>query len=191
MRILLLLLLLAVPVSAQDMGIVIRTTTSYTVRPIDAYVFADATSGAITITLPDPAYYLMKEHKVCKTDSSTNVVTVTYGTVIRRLYLPDSCGTFSPNRASSTMTSTSAGGEKWVVTAISTSHAAGSCTLVAGTCTVSTTAVAAGSRIFLTGQDANANGTLHVSARVAATSFTITSSDATDTGVVAWQISEP
>ena len=64
-------------------------------------------------------------------------------------------------------------------------------TLVAGTVTVNTSAVTANSRIFLTPQDNNTVGALRISARVAATSFTIASSNGADTGVVAWLLWEP
>lgn len=68
----------------------------------------------------------------------------------------------------------------------------GTATLVAGTVTVNTTAVTANSRIFLTAQTSGAGpGALRVSARVAATSFTITSTNAADTSLVAWWIVEP
>ena len=68
----------------------------------------------------------------------------------------------------------------------------GVATLVGGTVTVSTTKVTASSRIFLTGNsDGGTPGWLRVSARTAATSFTITSSSGTDTGTVAWIIMEP
>ncbi len=70
----------------------------------------------------------------------------------------------------------------------------GVATLVGGTVVVNTTAVTANSRIFLTCQ---ALGTVAVpsgygvSARVAATSFTILASAPTDTSVIAWMIVEP
>ena len=67
----------------------------------------------------------------------------------------------------------------------------GTATLVAGTVTVSNTSVTANSRIFLTAQDNSSTGSLRVSARTAGTSFAITSSNAGDTGVVAYQIFEP
>lgn len=68
----------------------------------------------------------------------------------------------------------------------------GIATLVAGSKVVSTTAVTANSRIFLTPQ--NSGGTsssVRVSARTAGTSFTITSLLGTDTSIVAWEIYEP
>lgn len=71
--------------------------------------------------------------------------------------------------------------------------AMGVATLVAGTITVSNTLVTANSRIFITSQDPN-GGTpayTYVSARTAATSFTITSLSALDTSIVAWEIKEP
>lgn len=68
----------------------------------------------------------------------------------------------------------------------------GTAVLVAGTLVVSTTAVTANSRIFLTCQvPGGTPGFLRVSARVAATSFTILSSSGTDTSTVAWLIVEP
>lgn len=70
----------------------------------------------------------------------------------------------------------------------------GTATLVAGTVTVSNTSVTATSRIFLTVQSLGtvaAPKAIAVTARTAATSFTITSADATDTSVVAWEIFEP
>lgn len=68
----------------------------------------------------------------------------------------------------------------------------GTATLVAGTVVVATTAVTANSRVFLTAQTSGAApGALRVSARTAATSFTITSSSGTDTSAVAWMLVEP
>lgn len=68
----------------------------------------------------------------------------------------------------------------------------GVATLVAGTVTVACTTVTATSRIFLTSQaDGGTPGWLRVSARTAGTSFTITSSSASDTSTVAYQIFEP
>lgn len=68
----------------------------------------------------------------------------------------------------------------------------GTATLVGGTATVANTAVTANSRIFLTSQaDGGTPGFLRVSARVAGTSFTITSSSGTDTSTVAYEIFEP
>ncbi|MFC8491794.1 hypothetical protein ACFUJU_13525 [Streptomyces sp. NPDC057235] len=68
----------------------------------------------------------------------------------------------------------------------------GVATLVAGTVTVPTTAVAATSRILLTTQTPGGTpGWLHVSARTAGTNFTILSSSAADTSVIAWLIVDP
>ncbi len=64
--------------------------------------------------------------------------------------------------------------------------------LVGGTVTVACTGVTANSRILLTSNvDGGTPGWLRVSARVNATSFTITSSSGTDTSSVAYQIFEP
>lgn len=68
----------------------------------------------------------------------------------------------------------------------------GQATLVGGTVVVSNTAVTASTRIFLS--HANTSGTLghlYISARTAATSFTITSSSGTDTSTVNWLLIEP
>ncbi len=68
----------------------------------------------------------------------------------------------------------------------------GTAVLVAGTVTVANTAVTANSRIFLTPQNAGGTpGFVGVSARVAGTSFTITSSNAGDTSTIAYEIFEP
>lgn len=70
----------------------------------------------------------------------------------------------------------------------------GVATLVAGTVTVNTDKVAANSRIQLTVQSLGTVADpkpVAVTARVAGTSFTIRSSDATDTSVVAWVIVSP
>lgn len=70
----------------------------------------------------------------------------------------------------------------------------GTATLSGGTATVNTTVVTANSRILLTAQSLGTiivPAALAVSARSAGTSFTILSSDATDTSVVAWLIMEP
>jgi hypothetical protein len=68
----------------------------------------------------------------------------------------------------------------------------GRSTLVAGTVVVSTTKVTASSEIFVTIQSAAGTlGTVYISARTAGTSFTITSTSALDTSIVAWFIVEP
>ena len=68
----------------------------------------------------------------------------------------------------------------------------GSATLVTGAATVSTTKVTANSRIFLTSQaDGGTPGWLRVSARSAGTSFTVTSSNSSDTSTIAWLLVEP
>lgn len=68
----------------------------------------------------------------------------------------------------------------------------GRSTLVAGTVVVANTSVTANTEIFLTCQTPGGTpGFLRVSARTAATSFTILSSSGTDTSVVAWLLLEP
>jgi len=68
----------------------------------------------------------------------------------------------------------------------------GTGTLVAGAATIANTSVTANSRIFVTSNaDGGAPGFLRVSARVAGTSFTVTSSSGTDTSTFAYEIFEP
>lgn len=68
----------------------------------------------------------------------------------------------------------------------------GTAVLVGGTKVVSTTAVTANSRIFLTSNvDGGTPGSVRVSTRTAGTSFTITSLSAVDTSTIAWIIFEP
>ena len=68
----------------------------------------------------------------------------------------------------------------------------GTATLVAGTVTVPNASVTANSRIFLTTQTPGGTaGFLVVSARTPGTSFTILSSNALDTSIVAFEIFEP
>lgn len=68
----------------------------------------------------------------------------------------------------------------------------GTAVLVGGTVTVNNTLVTANSRIFLTTQTPGGTpGAVYISARVAGTSFTITSTSGTDTSTVAWLIIEP
>jgi hypothetical protein len=68
----------------------------------------------------------------------------------------------------------------------------GVATLVAGTVTVSTTAVTANSRIFLCHQNsAGTRGSVAVTTITAGTSFVITSTNAADTSTIAWFILEP
>lgn len=68
----------------------------------------------------------------------------------------------------------------------------GTAVLVGGTVTINHNAVSANSQIFLTSQiDGGTVGFLRVSARVAGTSFTVTSSSGTDTSTIAYLIIEP
>lgn len=70
----------------------------------------------------------------------------------------------------------------------------GVATLVGGTKVVSNTSVTANTRILLTVQSLGtvaAPKAIAVTARSAGTSFTITSADATDTSVIAWELIEP
>lgn len=66
----------------------------------------------------------------------------------------------------------------------------GSATLASGTATVNNTSITANTRIFLTAEGSVA-AALRVSARSVGTSFTITSSNGSDTNVVHWLLVEP
>lgn len=64
--------------------------------------------------------------------------------------------------------------------------------MTAGTITVSNTKITANSRLLLTRQAGGTNpGAVYESARTAGTSFTVTSTNAADTGTVAYEIFEP
>ena len=78
---------------------------------------------------------------------------------------------------------TTAGNKLKIATGSNASIGTG--TLSAGTVTISTTAVTASSRIFLTG---TAQHTLYVSATVAGTSFTVTSANSSDNSTFNWLI---
>lgn len=67
----------------------------------------------------------------------------------------------------------------------------GVATLHAGTVTVANTSVTDNSRIHATGQDNNVTGTVRISGRTPGVSFTLTSTNAADSGVVAYTIFEP
>lgn len=73
-----------------------------------------------------------------------------------------------------------------------TNASMGTVALTAGGATVNTTKVTANSRIFLTVQVPGGSvGSPRIASRVAGTSFTIASSQGTDTSTVAWWIVEP
>lgn len=73
--------------------------------------------------------------------------------------------------------------------ATGTNASVGTATLASGTVTVNTSAVTASSQIIITVQETGQyNGRVRVSARTAGTSFTISSSDNTDTAQVSWII---
>lgn len=67
----------------------------------------------------------------------------------------------------------------------------GVATLAAGTVMVANTSVTANSRIHATGQDGGVTGAVNVSARTPGVSFTLTSSNPADSGLVAYTIFEP
>lgn len=73
----------------------------------------------------------------------------------------------------------------------STNGTVGAASLTLGLATILTTKVTANSIVLLTPQDNNSIGALRVSSRIAGTSFSITSSNLTDSGVVGWVIIEP
>lgn len=68
----------------------------------------------------------------------------------------------------------------------------GAATLSAGTATVTTTAITANSRVFLTNQDGTGPiGMPYISARTAGTNFVISSTNVLDASKIAWLIVEP
>lgn len=67
----------------------------------------------------------------------------------------------------------------------------GTATLVAGTIVVPNTRVTANTVIILCAQDNSSIGTLRVTARIPGTSFLITSTVGTDSGVVGYLLIEP
>src|SRR5690242_3096577 len=70
-------------------------TANYTITNTDGVILADATSGAITITLPTAASITGRQYTIKKIDASTNAVTV--GTTSSQLI--DSATTLSlPSR---------------------------------------------------------------------------------------------
>jgi hypothetical protein len=80
-------------------------------------------------------------------------------------------------------------GNKLLITTGTNASAGTTAAMTAGTITVTTTAALTGSIILLTAQTTGGTaGALRVSARVNATSFTITSSSALDTSTVGWLI---
>jgi hypothetical protein len=89
----------------------------------------------------------------------------------------------APTGANQTILSNGSGGSSW-----GTLSTRGTATLTSGTVTVANTSITAASKILLTAQDNNTTGALRISARIAGTSFTITSSNAADSGVVAYEI---
>lgn len=82
------------------------------------------------------------------------------------------------------------GGKGLQVSESGTGPKQGTATLSGGTIVVSNVNVTSHSRILLTAQDNNTTGALRVSARTAGTSFTITSSNSGDSGLVAYEIFE-
>lgn len=121
--------------------------------------------------------------------SAANELTVDDYTVLAAS--GQSNGTFSVfSAASNALRAGSAGGGLSI--AEGANARMGTATLVAGAVTVANTSVTATTRIFLTSQaDGGTPGFLRVSARTAATSFTITSSSGTDTSTIAWLLVEP
>lgn len=97
------------------------------------------------------------------------------------------------HRVRATKDGTLTRGKQYIDTDVGNIKNAGLATLVAGTVTISSNLVTANSLIFLSIQSLGtvaAPKAIAVTARVASTSFTITSEDVTDTSVIAWEIKE-
>lgn len=82
MKALILLLALSLNAMALDIGVVERVksvTANYSIAITDDNIVANATSGNITLTLPNPALKAGKVISVMRSDSSANVVNVSGG----------------------------------------------------------------------------------------------------------------
>ena len=130
----------------------------------------------------------------------TNVTGVThYGITVRATAALNGFGTGTPTGTMHVVGTTILDGSVTLPTAGNgilikegTNATMGLSTLVGGTVTVSTTKVTASSRIHLTSQaDGGTPGFVRITARTGGTSFTITSSNASDTSSIAWIIIEP
>ena len=134
----------------------------------------------------DPLSYMgINKATSAETVTGTDAYTaVTPAGLTARLAAPGAIGATTPAAVSTNNLKVKEG----------TNQRMGTATLVAGTVTVSNTSVTANTRIFLTVQSLGtvaAPKAIAVTARVAGTSFTITSADNTDTSVVAWLLIEP
>lgn len=130
----------------------------------------------------------------------TSVLGTEYGILVRPTAALNGFGTATPTATMHVVGSTKLEGNVTLPTAGNgvlikegTNATMGIATLSGGTVVVSTTKVTANSRIFLTvnGGTLTNVGTPYVSARTASTSFTITSTNASDVSDVAWIIIEP
>ena len=121
---------------------------------------------------------------------TSNIISAVANGTTKIHTLPDIEGTFAMLEG----TQTFSGSKKFsgALSILEANASMGLATLVAGTVTVNTARVTATSRIYLSVQTAGGTqGLLRISARVAGTSFTITSLSGTETSTVAWLIIEP
>lgn len=124
-------------------------------------------------------------------NSTTALATTAFVTTADNLKAPLTSPTFTGDVNSSTGNVLISTIGKGLQVKTGTNAKIGTSVLVAGTVTVTNTSVTANSRIFLTSQsDGGSPGFLRITAKTAATSFVITSSNAADTSTVAWLIVE-
>lgn len=124
-------------------------------------------------------------------NSTTALATTAFVTTADNLKAPLASPTFTGDVNSSTGNVLISTIGKGLQVKTGTNAKIGTAVLVAGTMTVANTSVTANSLIFLTSQvNGGTPGFLRITAKTAATSFVITSSNAADTSTVAWIIVE-
>lgn len=124
-------------------------------------------------------------------NSTTAVATTAFVTTADNLKAPLASPTFTGDVNASTGNLLISTIGKGVQVKTGTNSKIGTATLVGGTVTVANTSVTANSMIIPISQvDGGTPGFLRITAKVVGTSFTITSSSATDTSTVAWEIVE-
>lgn len=147
-----------------------KITASYTVQPSDEVILVDATSAAVTITLPDAVGNANQTLYIKKTDGSGNAVTVSG--VNSQTIDGNSSVSLSSQYATLTVTSD---GANWIEKTV-----AGASTFTGGTITGATTVSLASANAFVVGPNGTTNPTLQVdtSTASAATGIKVTSAAA-------------
>lgn len=157
----------------------------------DAPIVAPLTAGAFTVTLPctdntavvpNPFYYTVTQAIACTYQTPFNITLPhTLGTTVDMSTLIPAPVMAQPQPGLYVI---SLNGQTGAI-----SIPQGTITLAAGGATVTTTAITATSRIFLTTQAPGGTpGAVYVNTITAGTGFTIRSTSGTDTSLVAWMI---